>query len=125
MGGSVGANTQRRIGDIPQLRGRVINGIQAFCSTEVGTAPSGGTMVVQADLKNIVLTLVTTDSNREFVREYPIYDLNPVLNGGLHRELANEVIQWEKSYITILGTSPGPAANEVLCLNVHYGEKVA
>jgi hypothetical protein len=116
---SVGANAQNRIGDVPALRNKKITAIEVYSAAEVSVAPSGGTMIVAADLPKLGLTVINQETTEEFIRQMPLFNLNPPSNGGLIRAMDPTPVQFEKSYLTVFDTT-GLAAAEKVCLNVHY-----
>lgn len=105
--------------DVPQLRYNavIIDGLEAFTSTQLTTSPNGKAIITDAASLGIVLTFVVNET--EEVYQIPYYTLVSGNNAGLIREFGNKRINLVKSYATILNIA-GLTAAQSLIFNFYY-----
>lgn len=109
--------------DIPQLRDdprdprrRVLTvGISAYDAGQLTTSPNSN--VVVSTLIGLVVTFAIHSTEELF--QMPVSDLNSASNSGLIRLFKNKVINFPKSYITILDAT-GLNQNESVLFNIIY-----
>lgn len=109
--------------DIPQLRDdprdprrRVFTvGISCYNSSQLAVSPNSNTVV--ATLTGIVVTFAIHSTEEIF--QIPAIDLNSATNSGLIRLFKDKVINFPKSYITILDAT-GLNQNESVLFNIIY-----
>lgn len=109
--------------DVPQLRYNavIIDGIEAFTSTQLAVSPNNKNIITANAATNIVITLVVDET--EELYQIPYYTLISSNNAGLIREFANKRINLVKSYATILNTT-GLTAGESLIFNFYYRKQM-
>lgn len=105
--------------DVPQLRGKIIQGVESFDRNGVSVSPTGATVV--SSTRGIAVTFAINSDERFF--QWPVFSLTASQNGGLIRELANVSINLPKSYITILDSTT-VAQNEAALFNFYYRDRV-
>lgn len=89
--------------DVPELRGKLIYGIEAFSDSHVAKTPFGNTVVANGSIDDVLLTLsVGTD---EQVANIPYYTLVSANNGGLIRQFANLPVNLTKSYVKLVNNT--------------------
>lgn len=105
--------------DVPQLRYNavIIDGIEAFTSTQLAVSPNNKNIISAPASLNIVVTLVVDETEEMY--QIPYYTLISSNNAGLIREFANKRINLVKSYATILNTA-GLSNNDSLIFNFYY-----
>lgn len=108
--------------DLPNLRKKQVEGIEAYSGLELTTTPSGNTVQSNADFDNAVVTLYY-NGGEYFVT--PLISLKRIDNGVAHgwyfdiAALNGQVIDWTKSYITLTGNIANFAA-KAFVFNVYY-----
>lgn len=109
--------------DVPQLRYNavIIDGIEAFDSTQLATSPNAKTVIGANATLGIVVTLVVDETEEMY--QIPYYTLISSNNAGLIREFANKRINLVKSYATILNTT-GLTAAQSLIFNFYYRKQI-
>jgi hypothetical protein len=111
--------------DIPTLTPRdgktVIEtvALQVFTSSDLTTSPNGNTVISDANLSTLLLTLTVGSRERCFL--IPCNTLRSVINGGNIRRFYNLPINIVKSYVQVV--SAGINANESVCFNFYYRER--
>jgi len=112
--------------DIPTLTPRdgrtVIEtvGLEVFSSSELAASPNGATIISNANLATITLTLTVGSVERCF--QLPCKSLQSVVNGGQIRRFFNLPVNIVKSYVQV--TAAGISAGESVCFNFYYRERV-
>lgn len=109
--------------DIPQLRDdpsdprrRVLTvGVSSYSAAQLTTSPNANTVV--STLVGLVATFAIHSTEEIF--QIPVADLNSATNSGLIRLFKDKVINFPKSYITILDAT-GLNQNESVLFNVIY-----
>ena len=102
---SVAAGQQFYFNDVPMLRNKKVYGIIAHISgVDYTTSTQGNDIIDGTQAKVSLLTLSTNDSNYP-VYQIPVYDLNPVNNGGFIRMFSNIPIDITKCYVQITATA--------------------
>jgi hypothetical protein len=105
--------------DVPELRGAKVYGIIAHLNaSDYNTSTTGTTIIGTTQARQSLLTIVTEDSKQP-VQRMPLFDLNPIQNGGLIRTFANIPINIQKSFVEITGTS-GFSANDTFAFTFIY-----
>ena len=102
--------------DQPYLRGKNITGIEILTSTDMSATPTNRTPISIAQMQTCYLTLYLTDvmnpnSVGEWIQNVPFTLLKRTQNSGSSQtsmpfvrqmfELQNQVIYWEKCFITL------------------------
>lgn len=106
--------------DVPQLRGKFVQGIETFTAAQITKTPTQKTVIGSLYGANFLVNLLT-DSETTF--EYiPYYTLIPANNGGLIREFKNLKININKSNIYI-SSATGLTINESVVFNFYYTDK--
>jgi hypothetical protein len=85
--------------DVPQLRGKFVQGIEAYTSTQVSKSQTQRTIIGSGSQSAFLVNLVT-DSETTF-ENIPYFTLISSNNGGLIREFNNLKININKSNIYI------------------------
>ena len=101
--------------DIPQLRNVKTIGIECFNVNDLAVSPNNN--VVVATLVGMTVTFAI--GSGEEVYQYPCNDLRPAFNSGLIRLFRDKVINFPKSYITIISNA-GLNQNESVLFNIIY-----
>lgn len=118
--GSVDANRRYPATDVPNLSRNniMLYGFEVYAATQVSTAPSGNTVIADADVDKIFLTL--RDINKkEFVYQYPLYNLIRSNVGGFVTLIKPRRINLTDCNVIVSDTT-GIGANEVVLLNMFY-----
>ncbi len=106
--------------DYPQLRLKMqavkVIGISCFTRTQLTKSPNSNTLV--SAVTGMVLTLQVSDSSQD-VYLIPCIDLVSGSNSGLIRLFKEKLINFTKSYITILDAA-ALAQGESVCFNIIY-----
>jgi len=105
--------------DVPQLRNKLIYGIECITASQMITSPQGKVIASQANALSGSLTILNTDSYQVF-QQVPNGNLITQLNSGIVKEFRPTMIDLQKSYVQIF--SAGIGANESLCYNFIYLE---
>lgn len=102
--------------DQPYLRNKQITGIEVFTSSECSASPTNRTPITIVQMQKAYLTLYLNDANDpqnvgEWIQLVPFTALHRAQNSGTSTtsmpfvrqmfELQNQVIYWEKCYITL------------------------
>lgn len=106
-----------KIGNIDNLNGRKITGIQVWKVADVSIAPS--TRPVVADAVFIKSTLTLSVDGEERIDEVPLVAFHAPTNNGFRFELDEKVVNWENSFIQISETA-GVNNTDSFLLQVHY-----
>ena len=105
--------------DQPGLRDVEVVAIEALEVANVGTSPSGRTVISAAAQKNAFLTLSVDGSER--VNKIPVNSLAPGKCNGLLKGMDKLKVNYQKSYITFSSTD-GLSAGECVLLAVYYND---
>lgn len=104
--------------NLGQLNGKKIIGIEVYSADQLTNGVlTYATNTSAAGCRQAVLTLV--EGTTEKVKEIPLYDLIPQVNGGLQRELEPFICNISKSYIKLVATS-AIVLNNVFVVNFIY-----
>ena len=117
-------NTRQQIyfPDLPNIRAKMIQGIEVFSALEQSTSLSGAPIQASADLHECILTLYFKGG--EYIVT-PLEAIRRVINKtnstffGDIPTLNGQVIDWTKCYITITSNVPN-FANKSFLFNVYY-----
>lgn len=108
--------------DLPNLRGKQIEGIEAFSALELSTSLSGNPVQDAASINDAVVTLYFKGG--EYIVT-PLEALRRLVNKsnstfyGDVPSLAGQVIDWTKCYVTLVNDVAGFAAKSFM-FNVYY-----
>jgi len=91
--------TSLNFADVPQLRGKYVQGIEAFTDAQVKKTMTQTDVIADAG-KNGLLCNIVVDSDT-ILENLPYYTLISTYNGGLIREFKNIKININKSNIYI------------------------
>lgn len=105
--------------DVPQLRNKLVYGIECITASQMVTSPQGKVIASQANSLTGSLTIVNTNSYQIF-QQVPNGNLITQLNSGIVKEFKPTLIDLQKSFVQIF--SAGIAANESICYNFIYLE---
>ena len=117
-------NTKQQIffPDLPNLRSKPIEGIEAYSAAELSTSQSGNVVQAAADIHNVVVTLYFKGGEYIVV---PLSSLHRIVNKtntltfGDIPALNGQVIDWTKCYVTLVNDVAGFAAKSFM-FNVYY-----
>jgi hypothetical protein len=107
---------------LPNIRAKMIQGIEVFSALEQSTSLSGASIQTSADLHECILTLYFKGG--EYIVT-PLEAIRRVINKanstffGDIPTLNGQVIDWTKCYITITSNVPN-FANKSFLFNVYY-----
>jgi len=108
-------NFPNNLGEINNV---LVKGIEIYSADYLSKGPlSGATVVAAAGMKSAVLVVV--DGITERVRQIPLVDLIPQINGGLQREFKPFIANISKSYIQLVD-SANVTINYVFIVNWIY-----
>lgn len=101
--------------DIPQIRNVRTIGIECFQRADLSVTPNSNVTV------NLLTGMIVTFSvqSTEEIYQFPCNDLRPANNAGLIRLFKEKVINFPKSYITIMDNT-GLSQNEAVLFNIIY-----
>lgn len=85
--------------DVPQLRGKFVQGIETYTANEVTKSQTQRTIIPQANVSSFLVNLLT-DSETTF-ENIPYFTFNTYYNGGIIREFKNLKININKSNVYI------------------------
>lgn len=102
-GTAVGA--QVRFPDVSELRDKRILGLEFYTNAVLSATPDRVTVVSTADAVNY--TLVLKDASVERHEDIPLLTLYPLNTGGIWKQVTPFVVNWQSSFIRVVGT---PAA---------------
>lgn len=108
--------------DLPNLRTKQIEAINAYAITELSISPSGGVIQSNSDFNSAVVTLYFTGGEYIVVPLAALRNLIVANNHAVYGDLFTingQVIDWTKSYIT-LTNNIGNFANKSFIFNVYY-----
>jgi hypothetical protein len=91
--------TSLNFADVPQLRGKYVQGIEAFTDAQVKKTMTQTNVIADAG-KNGLLCNIVVDSDT-ILENLPYYTLISTYNGGLIREFKNIKININKSNVYI------------------------
>ena len=103
--------------DVPQLRDKLIYGVELITASQMTTSPTGKTIATKANSLSGSLTIVNTGSYQVF-QQVPNGNLITQDNAGIIKEFAPTKIDLQKSFVQIF--SAGIGAGESLCYNFIY-----
>lgn len=89
--------------DVPQLRGKFVQGVEAFTDGQVTKTPTGLTVIAAAAAKEILMNFFEGSTNKQ--ENVPYYTLISSNNGGLIREFNNLEINMTQSNYFMGGTT--------------------
>lgn len=121
---TIPSTTQTKIPfpDIPNLRGRPINAIQAYNVDDINVAPAAGGNIVNVDaFKDCFLTLVDIN-NYNLIQSLPLATLRTATNDGklkIFSDLAG--LEYQKSFIEF-STNANLTPGEVVLFTFYYHE---
>ena len=100
-------NTRFYFPDAPQLRNAMIQAVQVYTAGTLSATPnSGSTMVTEADMKKIFITLYSGDL--QLIYNAPLLSFNNIISSATPNPYTNSlpqindmVISWTKSYISL------------------------
>jgi hypothetical protein len=104
--------------DISYLRGVQITEFEVISAAQQTTSPGGNTVIAQADLLGIVVTLAVQGSQQDIVN-MPVKLLEASANGGATRAVNNKVVNFPRSFVTIVNAGT-LAANQSVCFMFYY-----
>lgn len=114
------AGSTKQFFDVPQLRDKLIYGIELITASQMTTSPTGATIATKANALSGSLTIVNKDSYQVF-QQVPNGNLITQDNAGIVKEFAPTFIDLQKSYVQFFAS--GVAAGESLCYNFIYINK--
>lgn len=134
--GIAGGNqaTKIQFPDQPYLRNKAITGIEILTSSEMSKSPSNRTPITISQMQLSYLTLYLTDAQNpdnvgEWIQLVPFTLLHRSQNSGTNEsnmpfvrqifELQNQVIYWEKCYIT-LAQALGNVSDTSFLFNIYF-----
>jgi len=103
--------------DVPQLRDKLIYGVELITASQMITSPTGKVIASQANSLTGALTILNTDSYQVF-QQVPNGNLITQENAGIIKEFKPTKIDLQKSNVQIF--SAGIGAGESLCYNFIY-----
>lgn len=104
--------------NLGELNNVLLKGIEVYSADQLVKGPlTYATVVSAAGQKSAVMVVVDGVTDR--IKEIPLVDLIPQLNGGLQREFEPFVAVLNKSYIKLVSTS-NVNANECFLVNWIY-----
>jgi hypothetical protein len=107
--------------NLGELNNVIVKGLEIYSASQLIKSPlTYASVVAQAGLLSGVLVLVEGTSER--IRQIPLIDLVPQLNGGLQREFEPFTININKSYIQLVAAT-NVNLNEAFCVNLLYDSK--
>ena len=105
--------------DVPELKGKYIQGIEAFTDGQVTKTPTGNTVFAAAAAKEIVMNFYEMSEIKH--KNIPYYTLISSNNGGLIREFDNLKININQSNYYMGGTTA--TINHALLFQFYYTDK--
>lgn len=107
--------------DLPNLRGKQIQGIQAYSASEQGVSETGATVVAASDFPSALLVLYYAGGEYVKMPLVAVRNVNNTTNGWYYEipELGNLNIDWTKSYVFITANTANFASKSFL-FNVYY-----
>lgn len=109
------------IGDLENLRGKIITGIELKKVSEVAVSPAGLTVISDTAFKNSFLTLAV-EGGEEIIADAPLSIFDAAQNDGKVKHINHKVINWPKSFITV-GNTALIALNEVFVVVIYYSNQ--
>jgi hypothetical protein len=106
--------------DVPQLRGKYIQGIEAFTDSQVKKTMTQTDVIADAGKTGLLVNIVV-DSDT-VLENLPYYTLISTYNGGLIREFKNIKININKSNVYI-GDGTSIVANTSAFFTFYYTDK--
>jgi hypothetical protein len=103
--------------DVPQLRGKYVQGIETYTQNEVTKTQTQRTVIAAANVSSFLCNFVT-DSETIF-ENIPYFTMNTYNNGGIIREFKNLKININKSNIYIANGS-GLATTQSALFTFYY-----
>ena len=110
-----GAGSNINFGDIPQLRNKLIYGIECITGDVLTTSATGKTLITTAT--GIVVVFQVKNFDKVFY--YPITNLVTISRYGIIPAFTPTMIDFQKSYIRITNVT-GLSANESVVFGFHY-----
>ncbi len=101
----------------PELDGAIVYGVQAYSQSDLNTSPQNKTVVANAGLASIGLTLVVGDKERVTLQS--CYDLRSANVAGFVRMYNNLKVNFVKSFIQLFSVT-SLNANESVLFNFIY-----
>jgi hypothetical protein len=112
--------TSLNFADVPQLRGKFVQGIEAFTDAQVKKTMTQTNTIADAG-KNGLLVNIVVDSDT-ILENLPYYTLISTYNGGLIREFKNIKININKSNVYI-GDGTNIVANTSAFFTFYYTDR--
>lgn len=106
--------------DVPQLRGKYVQGIETYTQNEVTKTQTQRTVIAAANVSSFLCNFVT-DSETIF-ENIPYFTMNTYNNGGIIREFKNLKININKSNIYIANGS-GLATTQSALFTFYYTDQ--
>lgn len=104
--------------NLGQLNNVLVTGIEIYSADQLSNGPLSGAAVVPAlGMKSACLVIV--DGVTERIRQIPLNNLIPTLNGGLQRDIEPFMANISKSYI-LLVSATNVTLNQIFIVNWIY-----
>lgn len=117
---AIANGTTLNFNDVPQLRGKYIQGIETYTNNEVGKTPTQKNVIALANLSSFLVNLVT--DNETVFENIPYFTLNANANAGIIREFKNLKININKSNIYI-ASGTGLTVGESALFTFYYTDQ--
>lgn len=103
---AAGAGATVRFADIPELRGKLITGIEFYNDAMLAATPDQQAVITAADM--LLTTLVLKEASSERVQDIPCSTLLPTNTAGIWKELVPFVVNWQSSFVRFSGVVSPP-----------------
>lgn len=110
------AGAEIRFPDVPELRGKVIDGIEAYNEDLLAATPDLQPVIAAVDGSTI--TLVLKDASTERIQDMPFTALIPTNVSGIWKQVVPFEVNWQSSFVRLVAT-PG-TLNVSVPFNVFY-----
>jgi len=117
---AIANGTTLNFSDVPQLRGKFVQGIESYTANEVGKTQTQRTVIPFTNVSSFLVNLVT--DNETVFENIPYFTFNTYNNGGIIREFKNLKININKSNIYIANGSGLSTAQSAL-FTFYYTEQ--
>ena len=107
--------------NLGELNNVLVTGIEVYSADQLTNSPLSGANVASANGQKSAC-LVVVDGVTEKIRQIPLVNLIPQLNGGLQREIEPFTANISKSYI-LLVSATNLSINQVFIVNWLYKRK--
>ena len=105
--------------DVPQLRGKYVQGIEGFTSSHLTKSPNNNTVFENGAAPEVLVTFQEAEKKR--YENVPFYTLIAANNGGLIREFKNLQININACQLKMGGTTG--TAGRVVVFNFYYSDR--